>query len=213
MGDITQQQAHQVWLQAQEKVKDRVIAPTLYVALELGVGITLEGDQFILGFKGADTPMAGHLRSAQHQAIIEQSISEIIHKKVRLKIVEGTTIEEYENHKKLASAREATQVTISQQRAHDRSVEQSWEEVAEKITRGYAKVQQRQFAQNRAAFIKWGYTVINEAVKKHNYTDKSEDVHKRALARVFEKFSTCVDVPSTMLAYEFMKLREEGKLT
>lgn len=212
MEYMPEAQAQQVWLVAAERVKDRVISPTLYRAVECGVGITVDGDEFILGFSNADSPMAGHLRSAQHLAIIEQCISEVLHKKVRLKIVEGTTMKDYINWKNLRTAREVTATTLSQRRERDRAIEHSWEEVAEKITRGYAKLQGRQFAQMRGKFVKQAFEFINEGVNKHNYSDESEDVHKRALARVFEKFATAVDVPSTILAYEFFKLREEGKL-
>ncbi|MHB9037657.1 MAG: hypothetical protein ACYC64_13400 [Armatimonadota bacterium] len=211
MAEITEQQARQVWAEAQEKVKDRVIAPTLYIALEAAVGITVEDGQFILGFSNADAPLAGHLRSAQHLAIIEQSISEVLKKKVRLKIVEGTTLADYERIRKLAQAREATAESISEQRSKERQVEQSWEEVTEKITRGYAKLQQRQFAQNRELFIRWGLGVIHEAVVKFEYTEESSDAHKRGFARMFEKFATSVNMPSTWLAYEYYRMREEGK--
>ncbi|MCE5322986.1 hypothetical protein LLG46_06690 [bacterium] len=211
MGEITQQEAINVWKVAQEKVKDRVIAPTLYIALEKAVGITVEHGQFILGFSNADAPMAGHLRSAQHLAIIEQSISEVLKKKVRLKTIEGTTLADYEAQKKLAQAREATAETVSAQRAQERQVELAWEEVTEKITRGYARLQQRQFAQNKARFVRWGLGIVHEAVVKFNYSDESGDAHKRAFARMFEKFATAVDMSSTWLAYEYYRLREEGK--
>ena len=212
MGEISQQQAIEVWKIAQEKVKDRVIAPTLYIALEKGVGITVEDDQFILGFSSADSPMAGHLHSAQYLAIIEQAISEVLNKRVRLKTIDGTTLVEYENQKRIYAAREATAQTISAQRAHDRQIAQAWEEVTEKITRGYAKLQQRQFAQNRAKFVRWGLGIVHEAVVKFEYTDESDDAHKRAFARMFEKFATTINISSTWLAYEYFRLREEGKL-
>lgn len=212
MALMNPKQAQQVWLEAQEKVKDRVIAPTLYRALELGVGVTVDGDEFVLGFSSADLPMASLLRSSQHNAIIEQSLSEVLKKKVRLKIVEATTIEEYEHIKQQEAARENTATTISAKREQERQVMMAWEEVAEKVTRGYARLQYRQFPQSRAAFMKWAFGVINEAVNRMGYTDKSDEVHKRSLARVFEKFATVVEVPGTMLAYEFFKLREEGKL-
>lgn len=206
-------EAKQAWLQASEKVKDRVIAPTLYQALELGVGITVEGDYFILGFSNADMPMAGHLRSSQHQAIIEQCISETIKKKVRLRIIEGTTYAEYENVKKMQARAEANRQSLGERRTEERQVEQAWEAMGEKITRSYAKLQHRQFAQAKAQFMFFAFGIINEGVKQLGYDEQTaSDVQRRALARVFEKFSTCVEVSSSMLAYEFFKLKAEGKL-
>ena len=212
MSNMHPVQAHQLWQQAAEKVKDKVIAPTLYRALELGVGITLDGDEFILGYSSADLPMSSHLRSSQYMALIEQCLSEVLKQKVRLKIIEGTSVQDYEKHLELLNMTYTTHATMSARREKERAVELAWEEVAEKITRGYAKLQMRQFAQSRAQFVKYAFGVINEAVNKFNYSDESDEIHKRALSRIFEKFATVIETPSTMLAYEFFKLREEGKL-
>lgn len=212
MTDITPKQAHQAWLQAAEKVKDRVIAPTLYRALELPVGITVDGDEFILGFSNADQPMAGHLRSAQHKAIIDQCVSEVLKKKVRVRIIDGTTLEDYAHFKQTTQARDATMVTVSAQRERERAVIAKWDEIGEHITRLYARLHLRQLAQQRAQFMWEAFKIINEAIDSMGYDESSDEIQKRALARVFEKFGTVVEIPSTMLAFEFFKLREEGKL-
>lgn len=213
MESMNQKQVHQIWLQVAEMVKDRVIVPTLYRALELGVGLTIDGDQFILGFSSADLPMASLLRSGQHQAIIEQCIYAVVKKKLRLKLVEGTTLADYEAYKRQIAAREATQTTISAQREQERAIQAAWDEIGEKITRGYARLHLRQLPQSRGKFMKWAFGVINEGIKSLNYTDDADEMHQRALGRVFEKFATVVDIPSSLVAYEFFKLREEGKLT
>lgn len=213
MNELNPTQVHQLWLQAAEKVKDRVIAPTLYRALELPHGITIDGDEFILGFSNQDLPMAGHLRSAQHKAIIEQCVSDVVKKKVRLRIIEGTTLADYEHYKKQQAARTVAATSLSAQREHEHAVIAAWDEVAEKITRGYARLHLRQLAQNRAMFMMEAFKVINEAIDRLGYDSNTDEISQRALARVFEKFATAVDLPSTMLAYEFIKLRKEGKLS
>jgi hypothetical protein len=106
-------EVHQLWLQAAEKVKDRVINPTLYRALELGVGIMIDEDHFVLGFANADMPMASHLGSSQHVALIEQCISEAAGRKLRLRLIEGTTPADYDAFKSNLAAREATVSTLS----------------------------------------------------------------------------------------------------
>ncbi len=213
MSEITQKQAQQIWFQASERVKDRVIAPTLYRALEAAVGIAIEGDEFIIGFANQDIPLAGHLRSAQHRAIIDQCVSEIYKHKVRVKIIEGSTYEDYARYKEQQQTRVITQTTISAQREKERQIIVAWNDVAEKITRQYAKLHMRNFPQMRAEFLWSAFKILNEAVDRMNYNDDSDEIQKRALARVFEKFATVVEVPSTMLAFEFFKLRKEGKLS
>ena len=213
MYEMTQEQAHKAWLVAAEKVKDRVIAPSLYRALEVAVGIALDGEIFVLGFSNPDYPMAGHLRSAQHNAIIIQSISDVLKKKVRLLIIEGTTLQDYETYKSLQAVSEAASITMSEKRGRERAAELAWEEAAEKITRGYARLPLRNLAQSKGRFIRDSLGVISEAVNKLGYTEESDELQKRALGRIFEKLATVVEVPSALLAYEFFKLRDEGKLS
>ncbi len=212
MSELTQQQVHQIWLKAAEKAKDRVVSPTFYRAVELGVGITIEGDVFVLGFSTADSSMAGHIRSSQHLATVEQSLSEVIGRKVRLKIVDGTTIEDYENYLKLQKMAEKSRTVMSDRRAAERQIELAWEEVAEKITRGYAKLPLRQLPQTKGRFILDAFALLSEMVDKMGYSEQSDEMQQRAIARVFDKFSTVVEVPAAMLAYEFFRLRNEGKL-
>jgi hypothetical protein len=210
--DLTPEEAKKVWHMAAEKVKDRVIAPSVYRAVEAGVGITLDGDIFVLGFSGSDLPLAGHLRSAQHNAIILQSLSEILQRPVRLLTLDGTTMADYENYKRLREASDATSVTMSERRAKQRQTELKWEELAEKITRGYARLPLHQLAQSRGKYILDSFKLINEWTKSLGYTDDSDEISKRSLSRVFEKLGNVIEVPSAMLAYEFLKLRDEGKL-
>ncbi len=207
-----QHNVHQIWLEAAERVKDKVISPTLYRALELGVGITIDGDYFVLGFSSPDLPMAGHIRSARHLPIVEQCLSEVIGRKVRLRIIEGTTIQDYNDWKKKQSIVEQEREALSALRERERQIEEAWDDVAERISRGYATLPLRQLAQSKGLYINEAFKMINEAVNRLNYTHEADEMHKRALARVFERLSTIVDVPSAMLAYEFFKLRSEGKL-
>jgi hypothetical protein len=210
--ELTPAEAQKVWQMAAERVKDKVIAPSLYRAVEAAVGITLDGDLFVLGFSGADLALAGHIRSAQHHAIILQSLAEILKRPVRLLTLDGTTLEDYENYKKLRAAGDAVSVTMSERRRKEREIELAWEEVAEKITRGYAKLPLHGLAQSRGLYIRDCFKLIYAATKNLGYTDESNEINKRALSRVFDKLGNVVEAPSALLAYEFLKLRDEGKL-
>jgi hypothetical protein len=205
-------QARQIWHQVEEKVKDRVINPTVYRALEAGVGVTLDGEQFILGFRNADMPLASHLRSSQTMSVIEKCVSEVLKKKVRVLIIDGITIEEYQTYLKQIELREQTATIMSSRRDEERQIQLAWEEIGEQITRAHARLSLRQLPQTKAIFMKHAFEIINEAVNRLGYTDDADELQKRSLARVFEKFATVSEIPSAMLAYEFFKLREEGKL-
>ena len=203
---------HRVWLEAAELVKDRVVSPTVFKALERGVGITLDGDEFVVGYETSDLPLAANLRSAQHQTIIEQSLKQVLKKNVRFRLVEGTTLADYDRHKKSIEVVEQQRMDSEQRRNLDRQVEQTWEEISERIARSYANTPLRTYSQQRAIFMREAFGIINDGVKKLNYTNDATELEKRCLARVFDKMSQVSEVPSAMLAYEFFRLREEGKL-
>ncbi|MFQ3548382.1 MAG: hypothetical protein SNJ70_01355 [Armatimonadota bacterium] len=204
--------ADEIWVKAADKVKDKIISPTLYQALEAGVGIMIEDEDFILGFSNADLPLASHLKSSRYNTIIEQAIAEVCGKNLNLKIVEGTTPEEYYAYKEFYANAEKAKNLLTQQRERDRSIEREWEAVGEQISRGYAKIPNRNFPQARAMYLMEAYKMLNEACIRFNYTDESEEMHKRGLARVFEKIAHVMELPSTIIAFQFFRLKEDGKL-
>lgn len=212
MNTMRPSPAQQIWHEASEKVKDRVIAPTLYRSLEAGIGITVEEDVFVVGYSSTDMPLAGHLRDSRYQALIEQCLSEILSRSIRLKIVEGSSLADYEDYKRLQALADSVRLNMTQRKSEERAIEHAWEEIAEKIVRGYARTELRQFAQTKGRYIKKAFEIINDACNEMGYTDDATEAQKRAMARVWEKFATAIGVPSAILAYEFFKLKDEGKL-
>ena len=212
MSLMNQLEARKIWLEAAEKVKDRVVSPSLYIALEKAHGITQDGDLFVLGFKLAEYPEAGHLRSSQNQGIIEKCISEIIGKKIRLLTIEGTTIQDYHNFKDVRQKVEQSRSLLSDKKDVERKVEIEWEQLTEKISREYAKIHLRAYTQQKALFMKDAFKLINADVIRLQYEDDSDEIEKRCLARVFDRLGKLVDVSPTWIAYEFFRLRDEGKL-
>ena len=209
---MPQEQARQIWAVASERIKDNVYSPTVFRAIEAGVGVTLDGDEFVVGFSNADSPLAGHLRSAQHLSIVEAGISSVVGRKVRLRIIDGTTIDAYIRLKELQARQSDKSFKISEAREKQRAIERVWEDLAERITRRYAKLQGRQFAQCRAEFLLTVFSLINEVYEHFDYENKADDIQKRALARVFERVATSLDIPSTIVAYEFYRAREQKLL-
>lgn len=203
---------HQMWLEAAELVKDRVVSPTVFKALEHGYGIALEGDEFIVGYDTKDLPLAANLRSAQNHAIIEQCLKQVLNKPVRFRLIEGTTVEDYQRYKKSIEVVEQQRMDAEQRRSQERVVEDAWDEISERIARTYAQTPLRTYSQQRALFMRQAFGLINEGVNKLKYTNNANELEKRCLARVFDKLAQVTEVPAAMLAYEFFRLREEGKL-
>lgn len=203
---------HQIWLEAAELVKDRVISPTVFKALERGVGIDIDGDVFVVGFETSDLPLAANLRSAQNLALIEQSLTQVLKKPTRFRLIEGTSPEDYQRYKKSIEVVEQQRMDQQERRRRDKIVEDAWDEISDKIARTYAQTPFRTFSQQRAVFMKQAFSLISEGIDKLNYSDDVTELEKRCLARVFDKLAQVTEVPAAMLAYELFRLREEGKM-
>lgn len=207
---MNETEAQSLWLRAVEEVKDQTTRPTLWRALELSHGVTLDGNIFVIGFMPVDFPMAGHLRSSECKPIIERVLSEMLRKPIVSKIIDGVTVADYENIKKQEAAAAATREAMLRRRYEERRADRVWDELAEQITRKYATSKLRQLPQVRARFLDEALRMISDAMDEL-YPDNPDDLTERATARVFDKLSTLVEVPATLLAYELFQRRTARK--
>lgn len=208
---MEQAEARKLWLEAVEKVKDQTLAPTLWRALEMGCGITVDGESFIIGFPPSDAPMGGYLMSSENRIVIEKVLTQLVGKPTRLKIIEGTTSADYETHKKREELAEQSRAAASQRKHVERAAEREWEGVAEQCSRKYAGTQYRQWPQVRAQFLFEAIHIISEAMDRIHPDGKIDEIGHRALARVIEKVATLTDVPGALVGMELIKLRRTKK--
>jgi hypothetical protein len=208
---MDQAEARRIWLEAVEKVKDRTLAPTLWRALEMGTGITAEGDQFVVGFPPADAPMSGYLTSSEHRVTIERVLAELLGRPHRLRIIEGTTAADYEAFKKRQELAEETRSKVQERKRIERAAEKEWEMVAEQCSRRYAGTPMRQLPQIRAQFLLDVVRVISDSLDRIHPTGQIDEVGQRALARVIEKIATLADVPGAVVGLELARYRQSLK--
>jgi hypothetical protein len=204
-------EAKRVWLEAVERVKDRTLAPTLWRALEMGTGITLDGDLFIIGFSSADAPMAGYLVSSDHKNVIEKALTEIVGRPVRLKTIEGSTPADYETHKQREVVAEETR-RVAQERKHvERAAERQWEMIMEQCSRKYANTPLRQLPHIRSQFMFEAVNIVSEAMDEIHPDGKIDEIGHRAMGRVVDKIATLADVPGAVVGAELIRVRRAKK--
>lgn len=204
---MDQAEARKLWLEAVERVKDQTLAPTLWRALEIGHGVTVEGDEFIVGFPPAEAPMGGYLTSSEHRTIIEKALTQLVGKPVRLKIIEGTTLADFDIHKKREALAEQSRLAAQQRKHIERAAETAWETVMEQCSRKYANTPFRQLPQIRAQYLFEAVQILSEAMDRIHPDGKIDEIGHRAMARAIEKVASLSDVPGAMVAIELMKAR------
>lgn len=200
-----------VWHKTTERVKDKVIHPTLWRALEVGNPITVEGDYFVVGFAPDQMHMSGHLNSSEHRNAIETSLAGYTGKKLRLLIIDGVTMEDWENFK--ARQRAAAE---SRERARNRATVEmaavkSWDGVLEQMGRTYAAMNLRQLPQVRADYLLKSIEIISEAMDELYNDEAPDEPSQRALARVLDRVGTLTEVAPALVGYELLKYRRQKK--
>jgi hypothetical protein len=201
-----------IWAEVVERVKDRTISPALWRALEKAVGVTIEDGQLIIGFTSPDMPMSGHLRSGDHKNTIESCIAEVAGEPLRLRMIEGLTVADWEAAKRREAAAEAARASAARRRAHESEASKTWDVLMEQVSRRYANTPMRQFPQMRAKYLADATQMIVEAMETlYPAGSEVDELAERALARLIEKIATLIDVPSVVVANGI--LRSRGEIT
>lgn len=196
----------QLWQQTVGLCKDRVNSRSFWEALERAVAIAVEDGTLIIGLKAEIFNQAGHLNVSEHRNAIETSASAAWGQPLRIRIIEGDTLADWESRKKrdarVAAHREASYDRRDQQAAEA----QSWDSLYEYVARAYSATPLRSLPQARARYVTDMLYVIVDAMDQLFPAEPDEAV-ERLLARVIERVATNVEMPATLVALEVERLR------
>lgn len=197
-----------VWHEATERVKDRVIHPTLWRALELACPILVEDDQFVVGFGPGHMHLAGHLQSAEHRNAIEAAIAGACGKRLTLVVIDGTGQEEWKHYKARQRAASEARDRVRERIAKEARTIHTWDGILEQVGRAYANLNLRQLPQIRGQYIQSSLEVISGAMDELYDETNPDEPSQRALARVIDRVATLTEVPSAIIALELVRYRK-----
>lgn len=200
-----------IWHKTTERVKDKVIHPTLWRALEVANPITVEGDHFVVGFAPDQMHMSGHLNSSEHRNAIETALAGYSQKKLRLLIIDGVSLEDWENFKARQRAAAQSRERARQRATVEMAAAKSWDGVLEQMGRTYAAMNLRQLPQVRADYLLRSIELISEAMDELYNDESPDEPSQRALARVLDRVGTLTEVAPALIGYELLKYRRAKK--
>ena len=208
---MSNEKAKAIWAEVVETVKDNVMSPSVFMALETAVPIDEEPGLFIIGFSSQDMPKAGYLRAASVMPLIERCISDAVGAETKLEVVEGSSLEEYQRIKEVAEIAKKAVHRSTEARQAQRRIDAYWESIGEKCTRGFAKCENRTFNTTKAEFMLTAWEFINEGLEHFDYDNNKNQLHSRCLSRVFDKLGNSMELPPALLAYMFFEWRKAQK--
>src|ERR1700733_14619943 len=89
-----------IWKDALPQIMQGVSGRGAWAAVNAVRPIALEEDEIVVGIPHGDSELAGHLRLPQTKRIMEVAVSQIMGKQMNVRLIDGTTAEDYELSKR-----------------------------------------------------------------------------------------------------------------
>lgn len=201
-----------IWYRVVDEVKNRVIHPTLWKALEAGVAVTIDEGEFVVGFPMGTFHLASHLNSLDHKNVIEATIAKYTDERLSLRIIDGATIDDWQAVKVKEAHARSLREAAARKRSDEKGSVKVWETVLEQVGRRYATMQNRQFPQSRAEYIVEALGMISQAMDRFiPEGEQPDDLTQRSIARILEKVASLVEVPATLVGLELIRMRKRSE--
>ncbi len=196
-----------VWNEALPDIKKNVTGVGVWTALNVCRPVVVEDGVLIMGLPSGENELAGHLRLAQTRRAIEDSLSKVFNEKLTLRVIDGTTVQDWETEKKRDFEKRRLQdLALARQRA-EVAAGVSWEGIYEQISRKFAATPNRSLPQNRAKFFLEAVEIIAEALQEAPITD---DMAERNYARCLERVAQYTELPSVLVALKVLEKSFSG---
>jgi hypothetical protein len=190
----------QLWRATLEKVKVRLVLPSVWRAMEAGRPLVIDGDWFVLGFSPSHSQEGGLLSDSKTSNVIERALEEEAGRPLRLRVIEGDTMDDWVAYQRRDEQAAALQKAAQERRRREASVEQGWDSITERLTRRYAEMPLRQLPQMQALYLEEAVGVLAEAARRL-LGDNPSEVDHRSFARVIDRVADRAQVPAPVVAW------------
>ena len=192
----------EVWKEALPDLLKAVTGVGIWAALNAARPVLLEEGVAVIGLPHEDTELSGHLKMTSVKRLIERQLSERMSTAITVRIIEGTSLQDWETIKRRdVESRRLQDLALNKMRS-ELSAKSNWESVYEQLSRRYAAVTNKSLPQNRARFLEEAIDLVAEA--RRNQTDYDEP-GERNFARCIERVSQYADVPSAIVAARILE--------
>ena len=206
------QELEALWQAVNDELHRGELIPGLWAAAAAVKPLAIDGGTLVLGVPLDKTGLASQLQSTRHKHPVENLIEKVFGRRLECRVIEGNTAEAWERRKALDDARSAeADVTLTRMRAR-RDAVGSWESLREQLTIKFGEMASRRSPLALALFLREVLPLVRETERQLEEQGLTGDhAHERHLSRVFDKIATQCNIPSTIVALEYVKLGEAGE--
>jgi len=197
-----------LWRYVIDQVKAQTSTPALWRSMEAGKPVTLENEELILGYSGAESHQKSLLMDSRNRNMVEQILVAAIRRPMRLRIIEGETVQDWEAVKQSEAAATQLQDASRQQYQRELDAGASWEAVVEGLIRKLGTMPNRALASVQGRFLDEALDTLAESYGRL-MTETSTEQDERSYSRALERLSERVGIPSSMIGY-LVHIRRKG---
>ena len=203
-----------VWREATDVVLTRSdrFSP-LIEAMQAAVPIKLEEDLLVVGLIGANQHLSGHLHTAANRNAVLNALEMVVGRRLDYRLIQGTTTGDWEavqQSEAVLAGRDAHEAGTAAEAAPRPTVsaDKLWDDLVQKIHRGYQSLPSRQLPQVRARYLMQVLPeLLQTEARVRELTPGSAETAARGLARAIERLSGIVELGPTQVALELERLR------
>ncbi len=190
----------QIWKGTLEKIKVRLVMPGVWRAMEAARPLVIENGILVLGFPASRSHEGGLLKDSKTNNIIERALEEEAGQPLRLRTIEGETLDDWQTAKLRDEQATALQRAAAEKRRREQSADQGWDGIIERLTRQYADMPMRQLPQMQAIYLDEAIRLLADAARRL-LGDSPAEADQRSFARALDRVADRTQVPAAIVAY------------
>jgi hypothetical protein len=159
-----------------------------------------------------DGQLSGTLNTRDHLLAIERALREITKdNELRVRLVDGTHIEDWEAAKLRDAATIANRQQATQKRTTETASFASWEAVYDQVSRLWANSEYRSLASGRGRYIDAALALVINAMDSGLYPaeGKAEEPTERGLNRLIDRIGSISNSDPALIAYLLFQRRQK----
>lgn len=198
-----------LWRYVTDQIKNRITLPSLWRSMEGARPLTIENDELILGYQPGLSMQSGLMMDIQNRNAIEQVLEAATRRRLKLRVIDGDSLEDWEAYKQ---AQEAAKLLQQQSRAQFQAQAEaglSWEAVSEQLVRKYSATPNRGLSSVQGRYLDEAIDILVDAYGRLMPETPSEQ-DERSYTRAIDRVSERAMAPASLIA-QMVWARRHGR--
>lgn len=179
-------------------------------ALQAVVPIVLDESNFVVGLTSRDYPLSANLMSENVRNTIEGILRQASRQYIHFQVIEGTTMEEWEEVKRRRSRAQEAVIAMAEKKTEDHHYEDILNQIIGEIRQRITATRDRGLPQVRAQLMLDIVPSLGDA-SEMLFHDPDTHEARRVMARAMDRVAGFLDVPVIYLAIEIERYRIQMK--